>query len=222
MQVEFLFPVFSIILIDLVLGGDNAVVIGLASRNLPVDQRKKAVLIGTAGAVVLRILFTAAATLLLRIPLLMAIGGLLLTWIAFKLLTQETHHEVAEGKNLVEAIRTIIIADGVMSLDNVIAVAGAAHGNIWLVVFGLVVSIPIVVFGSQIVASLMQKYPVIVYIGAGILGWTAGSLIAEDKVLHSFVGEPVAGFIPVAITALVLATGFLKNQRREPDRENAS
>lgn len=212
---NFLIGVLSIVLIDIVLAGDNAVVIGMASRNLPPAQRRNAVLLGTVGAVGLRILFTVMATLLLQIPLLQAIGGVLLLWIAIKLLTQHKEHEVSEGQNLWEAVRTIIIADAVMSLDNVLAIAGAAHGHIGLVVFGLLLSIPIVVGGSQLVATLINRFPIVLYVGAGVLAWAAGQMLAEDPIVHEWIGAWLSGAIPIAAVVGVIGAGLILQRRAQ-------
>src|SRR4029079_4341779 len=153
--------------IDLVLSGDNAVVIGMASRRLPSEQRRRAIMLGAVGAILLRVTFTAMVALLLGIPLLQAIGGAVLIWIAFKLLREEHNEQsVREGSNLFEAVRTIIIADVIMSLDNILAVGGAAHGNLALLLFGLALSMPIIMFGSNLVALLMNRLPWLVYLGS--------------------------------------------------------
>ena len=164
-MVESLTAILSIIIIDLVLSGDNAVVIGMAARSLSVENRRKAIIFGGAGAIGLRILFTALATVLLGIPYLQAIGGVLLFYIAFKLLRPQGdgHGEIKEAGSLREAIQTIILADVVMSLDNILAVAGAAHGDIRLLMFGLLLSIPIILFGSELVARLLGRFPAFLY-----------------------------------------------------------
>jgi YjbE family integral membrane protein len=177
---------FKIVVADIVLSGDNAVVIGLAVASLPVAMRKQAILLGTAGAIGLRIIFTLISAVLLGIPLLGAIGGLTLLWVGWKLLAQEESHE--EGKaasgTYWDAIRTIVIADAVMSLDNALAVAGAAHGDFLLLMIGLALSIPLLMVGSNVVSGLFNKYPWLVYIGAGLIAWVAADLIHEDKFLH--------------------------------------
>jgi len=210
---EVVITVLSIVLIDLVLGGDNAVVIAMASRALPGEQRKKAIYWGTAGAIGLRFIFASVATVLLGIPYLMIAGGLLLTWIAYKLLVEESEHEVSEAKSVAEAVRTIIIADAVMSLDNALAVAGVAKGHIGWLAFGIALSVPIIIFGSQFIAKIMNRFPIIVYVGAGILAWTAGHLIAEDPLVHRAVGDQGVLIIGLANIVLVLLLGFLANRR---------
>ncbi len=173
--------VLEIILIDLVLAGDNAVVIALAVRNLPPKQRKWGIILGAGAAVLLRILCTMVVSLMLRIPLLKFIGGLAIFWIAVKLLTQGHEEEHVESANrLLEAIKLIVIADFVMSLDNMLAVGGASKGNLFLLLFGLIVSIPFVVGTSSLLAMLMDKYPIIVWIGAAVLGKVSGELITTD------------------------------------------
>lgn len=171
----------QVLMIDLVLAGDNAVVIALAVRNLPAKQRKWGIILGAGAAVVLRILCTMVVSLMLRIPLLKFVGGLAIFWIAVKLLTQGHEEEHVESANkLMEAIKLIVIADFVMSLDNMLAVGGASKGNLFLLLFGLIVSIPFVVGTSSLLSMLMDKYPIIVWIGAGVLGKVSGELIVTD------------------------------------------
>lgn len=203
----------SITIIDLVLSGDNAVIIALASRNLPRDQRNKAVIWGTAGAVGLRVFLTFVATMLLQIPYMQTIGGIALLYIAIKLLADEKKEiHCEEANSFWGAIKTIMVADAIMSLDNVLAVAGVANGHYLLLTFGLALSIPLVVFGSQMLMKLMDKFPWITYIGAGILGWSAAKMI-----VHSPVGsinlEPYALTIEVGLTVAVIAIGYLLKHR---------
>ncbi len=189
--------VFQIILIDILLGGDNAVVIALACRNLPKEQRLKGILWGTAGAIILRVVLIAFALTLLAVPYLKIIGALLLAWVALKLLVpdhSDDHANIEGSSSVWSAIKTIIIADFVMSLDNVIAIAGAAQmadpaHQLGLVVFGLVISIPIIIWGSTIVLKLMDRFPSIVTFGAALLGWIAGGLIVSDVVFVRHFGE---------------------------------
>ena len=210
MDFDLIRAILSIVVIDLVLSGDNAVVIGMASRRLPPEQRRKAIIFGAVGAIGLRVTFTAMVAILLGIPLLQAIGGVMLVWIAFKLLRQE-HDEanVREGANLFDAVRTIIIADVIMSLDNILAVGGAAHGNLWLLLFGLALSMPIIMFGSNLVATLMNRLPWLVYLGSAVLAFTAGEMIFEDPIVgrylphsalfeYSMIGLLVIGTIGLA------------------------
>lgn len=199
---ELLIPLLTIIAIDLVLAGDNAVVIALATRNLPLEQRKKAILLGTLGAVIVRVVLTFVAVQLLDIPYLMAIGGLLLVYVAVKLLVEEEADEnLASATNLTQAVKTIIVADIVMGLDNVLAVAGASHGNFWLILFGLAISIPIIVWGSQIISGAMNKYPILVYIGAAIIAYTAAKMFLHDDKMNGFI--PDAWNIPIEIAVVV-------------------
>ncbi|MDD4802844.1 MAG: TerC family protein, partial [Syntrophomonas sp.] len=182
--------VFSIVIIDLVLAGDNAIVIGLAARNVPKEQQKKVIIWGTVGAIVVRSIFTILVVYLLKIPGLMLLGGFLLIWIAFKLLVEEKKHDNLEaGNSMWSAIKTIIIADAVMGLDNVLAVAGAAQGSFLLVIVGLLISIPIVVWGSTIILRWLERYPAILYLGAGILAFTAAKMITGEPLLLAFFAD---------------------------------
>lgn len=179
----------KIVVADIVLSGDNAVVIGLAVAGLPVAMRRQAILLGTAGAIVLRIIFTLIGTILLGIPLLRALGGLTLLWVGWKLLAQNeeapSSPQEAQG-GYWDAIRTIVIADAVMSLDNALAVAGAADGNFLLLMLGLALSIPLLMVGSNAVSSLFNRFPWLVFIGAGLIAWVAADLIHEDKLLGAW------------------------------------
>lgn len=204
--------ILSITIIDLVLSGDNAAVIGLAIRNLPHDMQKKAAIYGAAGAIVLRVIFTVFATYLLTVPYLSAIGGLILIWITYKLMKHDDscEEDVKSCDSFWPAITTIIIADLSMAFDNVMGVAGAAHGSVALVVFGLLLSVPILVYGSTWLATLMGKYPIIIYIGAMVLAHTALKMIFHDKALHlnQCTGEFWATAIPWILALFVLAYGF--------------
>lgn len=186
----------QIILIDILLGGDNAIVIALACRHLPEKTRFKGILWGTVGAIVIRIVLIAFAVTLLDLPFLKIIGGLLLLWIGAKLLVEEdeAHDHISGSDRLISAIKTIIIADLVMSVDNVIAVASAAEQahdehKLILVVFGILISIPIVVWGSSIVLKLMDRVPAIVTLGAGLLGYLGGAMIVTDAAIHAELAE---------------------------------
>lgn len=177
---------FQIIVSDIVLSGDNAVVIGLAVANLPSAMRRRAILVGTAGAIVLRVLFTIIGTFLLTVPLLRFAGGVTLLWIGWKLMaqTEEDTDEPSEiPAGFADAIRTIIIADAVMSLDNALAVAGAADGNILLLVIGLALSIPLLMIGASFVSNVFKRFPWLVWIGAGLIAWVAADLMHEDKLV---------------------------------------
>jgi YjbE family integral membrane protein len=201
---EIIGAVLSIIVIDLVLSGDNAVVIGMAARRLSPENRRRAIIFGGAGAVGLRIFFTAIVSFLLVIPYLQLIGGLLLLYVAYKLVRpQAGHHDITEAGTLREAIQTIILADVVMSLDNILAVAGAAHGDIRLLLFGLALSIPILLLGAELVARLLGRFPALVYVGAIVLIHTAVEMILEDPFVHDKL--PTTLPIRLAITAVVSA-----------------
>lgn len=215
-MMEFLLGLLDIIIINLVLSGDNAVVIALASRKLPKEQRKLAILWGTAGAIVLRIGLTFVAVSVLKIPLLMLLGGLLLVWISFKLLVdKEEHTEVKAGNNIMQAVQTIVVADLIMSLDNVLAIAGAAKDNYFLLILGITIGIPIIVFGSTIILKMMEKYPAILYIGSGVLAWTAGEMIVGDNFVNSLIsGIPGMHYgVPIVVTAAVLTIGYQLKKR---------
>jgi YjbE family integral membrane protein len=212
---QFWVAVGQIIVIDILLAGDNAVVIALACRNLPPELQKRGVFWGVAGAIALRIVLTVFAGALLMLPWLRILGALALLWIGVKLLLpqDEGGHEIEGRSDLWGAVRTVIVADFVMSLDNVIAVAGAAKGNVPLLIFGLVVSIPLVAAGSKIVLRLIERYPVVVTLGGALLGWIAGELVASDPgiavtmaKLPSWSGYAfaAAGALFVVVTARVL------------------
>ena len=218
MSPEFLAAGLQIIVVNLLLSGDNAVVIALACRNLPSAQRKKAVFWGVFGAVAARIVLTLFAVSLLALPWLKIVGGALLVWIGIQLIAQEedASHDIKASSKLSAAIRTVVMADVVMSLDNVVAVAAAAQGSIALLVFGLVLSIPIVVLGSGLVMTLIKKLPWLVVAGGGLLGWIAGEMMVGDVVAKGFVaarpwlehGAAYAGFV------LVVAVGLLVSKMR--------
>lgn len=183
----FLLSLVSIILLDIVLGGDNAVVIGMASRQLPAEMRKKAIYIGTAGAIIIRVLMTLIAAYLLAVPYVQALGGFILLPIAFKLLKPQKNASPSSmaSASFTSAIKTIIVADTAMGIDNVLAIAGASHGNMLLVFIGLVISIPIVVWGSQLIARLMDRFSWLVALGASLLAYTSASMILHDKIIGS-------------------------------------
>ena len=188
---EFWVALGQIIMIDILLGGDNAVVIALASRRLPEAQRKKAIFWGMFGAIALRVILIFFALQLLKIPLLKIVGGLLLLWIGIKLLLpqHEGSHEISASDHLMGAIKTIVLADAVMSLDNVIGIAGAAKDSLGLVIFGLLFSIPIIIWGSRFVLTLMDRFPAVILFGAGLLGWIGGGMIADDVLLAPYVKD---------------------------------
>lgn len=209
---EFWVAVIQIIFIDIVLSGDNAVVIALACRNLPDAQRRKGILWGMVGAVGLRVVLTAFAASLLGYPYLKLIGGLLLLWIGVKLLLPEEGegHDIEGAGNLWGAVRTIIVADFVMSLDNVIAVAAASRDSIVLLLFGLAVSIPLIVWTAQLFLRLMERFPIIITLGAGLLGYVAGGMLVSDISVKDWVDARLsaAHYIVGALGAiLVMAIG---------------
>ncbi|MFJ8257261.1 TerC family protein [Peribacillus asahii] len=218
-----LVALLKIILIDIILSGDNAVVIAMATRNLPKELQNKAIFWGTAGAVILRIAFAAIIVYLLQIPYVNLMGGALLLWIAYKVLVEsEEDANIKSHNSLFKAIQTIIIADAVMSLDNVVAVAGAAHGHIGMIALGVIISIPIMIFGSKFIVKAMEKYSWIAYAGAGILSWTAGEMILKDKSLNSLVDIPhgaISYVILAIVTAIILAVGYFKNQSNAKESE---
>jgi YjbE family integral membrane protein len=210
----------QIIGINIVLSGDNAVVIALACRSLPAKQRKLGVLFGAGGAVVARIILTFVAVWLLEIPFLKIVGALLLIWIGLKLLLPEDGggDNVSDNDNLIAAVKTILIADVVMSLDNVLGVAAAAKGSMPLIIAGLLISIPIVIFGSQIIMKLMDRFPIIVTIGAGLLGYVAGEMGVTDPALKDRLGESAPFLhivLPWAGAMFVVVAGTLLARRSE-------
>ncbi|PFE00305.1 hypothetical protein COE15_22240 [Bacillus cereus] len=213
MELDFLTSILMIVGIDVVLGGDNAIVIALASRNLPESKRNKAIFIGTGLAIVLRILLTILAVYLLDIPFLQLIGGILLTLIAVNLLTDNSDDlSSIQGKTtLFQAIRTIVFADLVMGFDNVLAIAGAAHGNFTLVIIGLLISIPIIIWGSKLILLLMERFPFLIYCGGAVLAYTAGKMIThETRLTNFFQQNPIfATSMPFLFIFTVLTIGFI-------------
>ncbi len=216
---QFMISVLQIIWIDILLSGDNAVVIALACRSLPPRQRRVGIVLGAGVAVGLRIIFALLITQLLAMPFLKLVGGLLLLWIAIKLIAGEEEEEtnVEPSETLWKAVRTIAIADAVMSLDNVVAIAAASHGNVWLFVFGLLFSIPLIVMGATLVMTLLARFPILIWAGAVLLGWVAGHMLATDPWLVERYGQATMKSLetPAAIAAglLVLAVGFFMRRR---------
>lgn len=212
----------AIILIDLVLAGDNAIVIALAARNLPPEHQNKAIVWGTVGAIVVRSAMTVGVVWLLKIPGLMLVGGLGLLWIAYKLIsdTSEDEHEGGGATTFWGAMKTIVVADALMGVDNVLGVAGAANGSFDLVVIGLLISIPIVVLGSKLVLRLVEKWPVILHLGAAVLAFTAAQMIINEKLLDPVFdgGETInhlaRGATYILAIAGVLGTGWLATRKQ--------
>ncbi len=211
-SVDFWIGLLKIIWINIILSGDNAVVIALAARSLEPQRQKQAILLGSGAAVVLRIALTVVAARLLALPYLQIVGGLMLLWIGVQLLSDEEdgHDKTREQANLMAAVRTILLADLVMSLDNVIAVAAAAKGSTLLLILGLAISIPLVVFGSTLMIRVMQRFPVIVVLGAGLIGWVAGETIVGDVGLRAVAGNSAWLHYAASAAGAVLVIGIGK------------
>lgn len=215
----FFASLLQIMLVNIVLSGDNAVVIALAARNLPPQHQKSAILWGSGGAIVLRVLLTIVAVQLLKIPYLQFLGGLLLVWIAIQLLVSDDAEE--EGShhahnNLAGAIKTILIADVIMSLDNTLAIAGVAKGNWSLLIIGLALSIPLIVVGSTVIMRIMDRFPVVVYVGAALIAWTAGEMMDSDEAIRDYLPALFHNtvYLPLLLTAAVVGYGWWINNRR--------
>ncbi|WP_353235652.1 TerC family protein [Diaphorobacter ruginosibacter] len=223
---DFWIGLVKIIWINIILSGDNAVVIALAARSLPPEQQKKAIVIGSGAAVVLRIVLTVVAAKLLELSFLQIIGGCLLLWIGYQLLTgdDEEEGESSGNKGMLAAVRTILIADLVMSLDNVIAVAATAQGNMVLLILGLAISIPLVIFGSTLMIKLMERFPIIVVLGAALIGWVGGETIVNDNILHDYaIAHPWLHYAAAAAGAvLVVAVGKFMKARNEAKEQVAA
>lgn len=208
---EFWVALAQIIVINIMLSGDNAVVIALASRSLPPAQQKKAIIFGSVGAIVLRIVLTFFAVMLLDMPYLKLAGGIALLWIGASMLDSGGDEENIDAhSNLAAAVKTIIIADFIMSLDNVLGVAAAAKGNVVLLVVGLGISIPLIIFGSQLILKLMERFPIIVTLGAGLLGWVAGEMLVTDSAVAGWIDANAAYLhyaVPTAGIVVVIALG---------------
>lgn len=217
---DFLAALASIVVIDLVLAGDNAIVIALAARNVPRHLQRRAMVWGAGGAVVVRSLLTLVVVWLLQFPYLLFIGGAMLVWIAYKLLLPEQEEgessHIKPANTFWGAIRTIVVADLVMGVDNVLGVAGAAHGNFTLVVLGLLISIPVLVWGSSILLHYVERFPALVYLGAGVLAFTAAKMMTSEPMVRQFL-EPHAALVPLVYAVTVIGTlwaGLAENHRR--------
>jgi len=221
---QFWVDVLKIIMIDLLLSGDNAVVIALACRNLPHNQRRKGILLGVGGAIGLRVVLTFFAVSLLALPYLKLVGALLLLWIGIKLILPEEEHgsgSVKAGTRVLGAVKTIIIADFVMSLDNVLGVAAAAKGNVALLVIGLLISVPLIAWSSQMVVKLIDRFPVIIYAGGALLGYVAGEMLVSEALFSSLleVRHYLHRLIPAFCALLVLVAGKWLVLRRSAKSE---
>lgn len=213
--------VFKIIGIDILLSGDNAVVIALACRGLPPKQQRLGVIFGAGAAVVLRIIFAIFIVYLLEVPWLKLIGGLLLFWIAVKLVTPEQESSaghVASASNLWQAVRTVVIADAVMSLDNVVAIAAAAQGSVELLIFGLAVSIPLIVYGSTLILKILHRFPLVITAGGALLGYVAGEVLVGEPALAAAIDDTwpqLHTFAPAIGAIAVVVAGALLTKRRQ-------
>lgn len=225
MEGSFLLGLLEVIFINILLSGDNAVVIALACRNLPKDVQRKAVFWGTFGAIAFRAILTIITVWLMKIQFIQAVGAVLLVWIAINLLKGEDHSEELTGEsNIWGAVKTIVIADLVMSLDNVVAVAAAAKGDYVLIGIGLAISIPLIIWGSQLLMKLMSRFPIIITIGAALLGYTAGEMILMDKAIGGFLEShfpPSAYVVPIVGIALVLIVGKLRSRNRHNKQQTS-
>jgi YjbE family integral membrane protein len=216
---DFLSALAAIVIIDLVLAGDNAIVIALAARNLPKELQRRAIVWGTLGAIAVRATLTVGVLWLLQIPGLSLAGGVLLAWIAYRLLAGDDgggeHQDVRPAAGFWAAMRTIVIADAVMGLDNVLGVAGAAHGDVLLVVLGLLISVPIMVWGSSVILRYIERFPALLYVGGAVLAWTSAKMIVEEPLVeHALAGQPLFRLaIYIAMIAGVLGIAALRNRR---------
>lgn len=209
---------FQIIMIDIVLSGDNALVIAMATKNLPKHHQHRAILFGVGGAVLLRIIFASGVIFLLKLPFIYLIGGILLIFIGYKLLQKEEESldDIPAHSSLLKAVTTIVTADVIMSLDNVVAVAGAAKGNLPLLILGIAISIPIMIFGAKFIVVLLNKYPLLLYAGAGILVYTGVEMIVKERWLMEILaleGKGIIITISLLITAGIIANGWIQNHR---------
>ena len=218
---QYLIPLAEIVGINIVLSGDNAVVIAMAASTLPVGQQKKAIVWGSGAAIVMRILLTLTAVALLSVPYLKLVGSVVLIWIGIRLLDADASNdegEIKSGASLLAAIRTILFADMVMSLDNVLGVAAAAEGNIPLLIIGLGLSIPVVIFGANVLLRLMQRFPVIITLGAVVIGYVGGEMAVSDPAISGWVDlnfHALQAIVPIACGALVLLVGKFLGARKK-------
>jgi YjbE family integral membrane protein len=208
----------SIVLINLVLSGDNAIVIGMAAHRLPQRQRRMAIVAGSAAAIVLRVILTAIATMLLQLPWIRLIGGALLLWIGFKLLEEEEeeHEGVGKAEGLYQAITTIIVADFVMSVDNILGVAAAAHGDLGLLIFGLAFSMVVVMVGGSLIAAMIDRFWWLAYLCSAVIAWTGAEMMFEDSVVEGLLGEPTFatfGLIALSTAAVLTAAHYVHRYR---------
>jgi len=221
---QFWVDVLKIIVINLLLSGDNAVVIALACRNLPIKLRNKGILFGVGGAIILRVILTLFAVNLLSLPYLKLVGALLLLWIGVKLIVPEEEHDPASIRadtRLLGAVKTILVADVVMSLDNVLGVAAAAKGNVWLLIFGLVISIPMIAWSSQLVLKLIDRFPVVIYAGGSLLGYVAGEMLVGEALFEPLIEQRhyLDWMVPVICAVVVLLIGRWLARRDEVEPE---
>ncbi|MED4586502.1 TerC family protein [Brevibacillus choshinensis] len=218
----FISSLLVIITINIVLSGDNAVVIAIACRKLAPAQRKKAILWGTFLAVIVRVIATVLAVYLLKIPFLYLVGGVVLLWISYNLLREEDEdNQIKSSEDMVQAVKTIVVADVMMGLDNVLAIAGAANGNIVLIVLGLIISVPLMVFGSQLILKAMERFSWLVYLGSAVLAWAAANMITNEEVIADWLSQwtGLEAVIKIVIVALVLLLGYW--QRSHHDQAHA-
>ena len=216
LSVQGLLAMLQIIVIDILLAGDNAIVIGMAARNLPAHLQKKAIFWGTAGAIILRLvmafLFVEALN---NIPALRLVGGILLLWIGYKLVVDDdSEHNIEAKDNLRAAIMTIVIADGIMGIDNVIGVVGAASGNMTLVAVGMLITVPIIIYGSTLFVKVIERFPIILYVGGGILAWVGAAMSVEDKLISHTVA-PYALLIKIGAVIFVVGASLLAKKLKK-------
>ena len=221
MTLEFWLQLLQIMVVNIVLSGDNAVVIAMAAHSLPTPQQKTAILWGSGGAVVLRVMLTLVANLLLKLTFLKLVGGVMLVWIAYQLLVGDAAADGSAPRvhdNLLSAIKTILVADVVMSLDNTLAIAAVAKHDTLLLILGLALSIPIVIFGSTLIMKLMYRLPIMIYLGAGLIAFTAGSMIEDDQAVQPYlpgIMHRTSYLLPLAISVAVMVYGCWSNARRD-------